>query len=74
MEQAEDCGGDENETRLARDALAQFTANVRAVLFWGDGDLKRNTHERSRGSAARGSATGSLGRLRSGLLFLFRHR
>jgi hypothetical protein len=39
VEQAEDCGGDENETRLARDALAQLTADVGVMLIWGDGDL-----------------------------------
>jgi hypothetical protein len=37
--QAEDCGVDENETRLARDALAQFTADVGAMFIWSDGDL-----------------------------------
>jgi hypothetical protein len=39
VEQAEDYVGDESETRLARDALAQLTADVGVMLIWGDGDL-----------------------------------
>ena len=45
VEQAGDYVGDENETRLARDALAQLNADVRAMLFWSDGDLQRDSHE-----------------------------
>jgi hypothetical protein len=37
--QAGDYVGDEDKTRLARDALAQLTADVGAMLFWSDGDL-----------------------------------
>ena len=39
VEQAGDYVGDEDETRLARDALAQLTADVGVMLIWGDGDL-----------------------------------
>ena len=45
VEQAGDYVGDENETRLARNALAQLTADVGAMLFWSDGDLQRDPHE-----------------------------
>jgi hypothetical protein len=45
VEQAEDYVGDESETRLARDALAQLTADVGAMLFWSDGDLQCDPHE-----------------------------
>jgi len=45
VEQAGDYVGDENETRLARNALAQLTADVGAMLFRSDGDLQRDPHE-----------------------------
>ena len=45
VEQAGDYVGDESKTRLARDALAQLTADVRAMLFWSDGDLQCDPHE-----------------------------
>ena len=45
VEQAGDYVGDENETRLARNALAQLTADVGSLLFWSDGDLQCDPHE-----------------------------
>ena len=38
-------GGDESETSLSGNALAQLISYVGAVCIWGDGDLQCHAHE-----------------------------
>ena len=38
-------GGDESETSLSGNALAQLISYVGAVFIWGDGDLQCHAHE-----------------------------